>query len=216
MKYFICCLLITFFSSSLTARENPFEPTDTYEQKQQEYIAQIEAEQKAKQQEIETARMQEQLLLEREKELEELELQKQQELQKITELQEKRKILQEDTPKIILTQKAVVENVENFKVLPFVTIQTTDDSLMIIVDKKFPLMNQDILKKEKKFLFDFKGNTSFYTIRKKLENMNFKAYAIGTHKDKGFFRVVIDLSNETAQYKESFDTKAGIIKIEKI
>jgi hypothetical protein len=216
MKYFICCLLITFFSMELVARENPFEPTDTYNQKQKEYFTKIEEEEKAKQQEAETARMQEQLLMEREKELAELELQKEQELQKINELQEKRKILQDDTPKIILTPKKIVKNIKNYKVLPFVTIQTTDDTLMVIVDKKFRLINQDILKKQKKFLFDFKGHTSFYTIRKKLDHVNFKAYSVGTHKEKGFFRVVIDLPSETQNYKESVDTNEGIIKIQRL
>lgn len=216
MKYIVYFLVITVLSSELFARENPFEPTDTYEQKQKEYVAMMEEKEKQKQQEIETARLQEQLLIEREKELEELELKKRQELQKINELQEKRKVLQEDTPKVLLTQKEKVENVQNYKVLPFVTLQTGDDTLLIFVDTKFKLINQDILKKQKKFLFDFKGNTSFYTIRKKLDHKDFKGYAVGTHKEKGFFRIVIDLHGNTTEFKETIDTKAGIIKIEKI
>jgi len=216
MKYIFLLLTTTLFLNQLCARENPFEPTDTYSQKQKEFYDKIEAEKKQKEQEVETARLQEELLLKREKELEELELQKQKELEELNKLQQKRIVLEKETPKIIMTQKEKVEDVKNYKVLPFVTVQTTDDALLIFVDPKFQLKNQDILKKQKKFLFDFSAHTSFYTIRKQIEHPYFKAYAVGTHRKEGFFRIVIDLNSDTKNYKETIDTKENIIKIEKI
>lgn len=209
-------LLLALFAIDSLARENPFEPTDTYEQKKQEYYQKIEDERLQKEKELETARLQEELLMKREQELQALEIQKQQEIQRLSELQKKREILQGESPQVMFHEQDNVKDLKSYKVLPFVTIQTTDNALIIVVDTKFPLKNQDILQKEKKFLFDFTGNTNFYTIRKSLQHDHFKAYAIGTHKEKGFFRVVIDLEDDTKKYKETIDTQQGIIKIEKV
>jgi hypothetical protein len=203
MKHLCLLFILTVVSVELSARENPFEPTDTYIDKQEEYFKQIEAKKLAKQKKIEEDRLQEEMLLQREKELAQIELEKQQELERIKQIQKEKEAL----------EKQKIKEMKNYKALPFVTIQTFDKELLIHVDTKFQLINQDILKKQNKFLFDFSGNTSFYTIRKNLEHQHFKAYAIGTHRKEGYFRVVIDLSDKAINYKEHIDTKKGTISI---
>jgi hypothetical protein len=104
---------------------------------------------------------------------------------------------------------------ENFKVLSFVKIYIINDVLTIEVDPKYKLLNQDLLVPEKKFLFDFRGTASFYTIRNKIISEDFDSFAVGTHMEKDFFRVVINLTDKMENYIESIDSKKGIITIKK-
>ena len=117
--------------------------------------------------------------------------------------------------KITMNEVYIPEIKENFKVLPFVKIFVVNDVLTIKVDKKYKLLNQDILKPVKKLLFDFKGKVSFYTVRKDIISENFKSLAVGTHMEDNFFRVVIDLPYDIINYTEKIDSKNGIITITK-
>jgi hypothetical protein len=199
----------------LSARENPFEPTDTYKEKQIEYLKQLELEEQEEKKLQEQMQMQEQAMIQREKELEDLELLKQEELRKIESLKAQRAVLEkEQKQKLFQIQQKQMIQKNQYNVLPFVHIEEEgDDTLTIYVDRKFPLINQDILPKRQKMLFDFKGHTSFYTINKKLKSDAFKGFSVGTHKKKGFFRVVIELNDVPKTYMEKVDTNQGKITI---
>lgn len=210
--FLICCLLV----SGLDARENPFEPTDTYKEKQVEYLKQLELEQQREKKLQEQMEMQEQALLEKEKEIEDLELQRQEELRRIEELKTQSAMLeQEQKQKLLQIKQEQMAQKNRYNVLPFVHIEANDASLTIYVDTKFKLINQDILKPQKKILYDFKGYTSFYTIKKTLQSAAFKSFAVGTHRAKGFFRVVIDLNDTTSNYTEAINPQEGKIVITK-
>ncbi len=209
---FISCLLIV----SLDARENPFEPTDTYKEKQVEYLKQLELEEQREKQLQEQMEMQEQVMLEKEKELEDLETLKQEELRKIEALKAQRALIEkEQKQKLLQIKKEKMAQKNRYNVLPFVHVDTTDDTFTLYVDTKFKLINQDILKKQKKILYDFKGYASFYTIKKSLKSSAFKSFAVGTHKAKGFFRIVVDLTDSASKYAETINTKEGKIVITK-
>ncbi|MEA3513432.1 MAG: AMIN domain-containing protein [Campylobacterota bacterium] len=131
--------------------------------------------------------------------------------------------LQEETKKsnlvkqdnIAVETKKVTEK-KDIKILPFVNMTIVNDKLTIKVDKKYKLLNQDIIKSSNKILFDFQGDVSFYTIRKKLNDKNFKSFAVGTHRKEKYFRVVIELTKDLTNYKEEINSKDGIITINKI
>jgi len=209
----VSCILVM----GLNARENPFEPTDVYKEKQVEFLKQLALQEQAEQQKEEEIKLHEEALLQREKELEDLATLKQDELRKIEELKAQRAVLEKQQKQKLLQmkkQKMVKKN--KYNVLPFVHIEANNDTLTLYVDTKFKLINQDILKKRKKILYDFRGYTSFYTIRKTLQSDAFKAFSVGTHKSKGFFRVVIEVADNTSLYTESINTREGKITIKKM
>lgn len=207
MIFFLCAL-------SLSARENPFEPTDTYKEKQIEYLKQLELEEQQQKKLQEQMQLQEEAMVQREKELEDLEMLKQEELRKIESLKVQRAMLEKDQQQKLLQieQKKMIQH-KQYNVLPFVHIDTADKELTLLVDTKFQLINQDILPKRKKMLYDFKGHTSFYTINKKLNSDYFKSFSVGTHKKDGFFRVVIELSETPSSYLENVNPQEGKIVI---
>ena len=230
----ISCLLVI----SLNARENPFEPTDIYKEKQVDFLKQLELEEAKEKKMQEELKLHEEAMLQREKEIEDLELVRQDELRKIEELkaqqaalvkqqqqelqqmkeqkeQELLKIEEMKKQKLLQMKKEKMAQKNKYNILPFVHIEANNDTLVLYVDTKFKLINQDILKDRKKILYDFRGYTSFYTIHKNLESDSFKAFSVGTHKKKGFFRVVIEVNDATSTYIENINTKEGKITITK-
>ncbi len=179
----IILIFIVIVNLNLFARMNPFEPTDTFNEKKAEYY-----------------KLQDEIKAKKIKDKKAEELEQQQLQQKIANKK--------------IKQIKKYKN-ETFQLLPFVKIEIINNILTITVDKKYKLLNQDILKAERKFIFDFQGNISFYTIRKDIKNKNFKSFAIGTHRKKNFFRIVIDLSDSMIKYKEIINNKKGMITIQK-
>jgi len=207
MKIIPLSILSITLGVSLFARLNPFEPTDHFLEQKEMVIKANQMEQLQKEQDAINKKAQE---LEKEKLAKEIEVLKE---KKETMLQ-----LQKENTKAkekIVKKAYVPEIKENFKVLPFVKIFVVNDILTIKVDKKYKLLNQDILKPNKKLLFDFEGKASFYTIRKEIISESFKSFAVGTHMEENFFRIVIDVPYDIIHYNEKIDSQNGIITIEK-
>ena len=207
MKIIPLSILSITLGVSLFARLNPFEPTDHFLEQKEMVIKANQMEQLQKEQDAINKKAQE---LAKEKLAKEIEVLKE---KKETMLQ-----IQKDNIKAkekIIKKAYVPEIKENFKVLPFVKIFVVNDILTIKVDKKYKLLNQDILKPNKKLLFDFEGKTSFYTIRKEIISESFKSFAVGTHMEENFFRIVIDVPYDIIHYNEKIDSQNGIITIEK-
>jgi len=211
MKIILLSIIGISLSLSLYARENPFEPTDQFLEQKNLIIKKNEEEKIKKEQE------------EKNKIAREFEEQKMAELKIAEKMMAENKVKKEteEKNKVVVTKKEIETKpyvpsvIENFKVLPFVKIRIENEIITIKVDPKYPLLNQDVLKPKKKFLFDFKGNVSFYTIRKDIISENYQSFAVGTHMEKNFFRVVINLTDEMIHYKETIDSKNGIITLQK-
>lgn len=210
-----------FLALSLFSRENPFEATETFEQKKKEYLKQIELEKEAQ------AKAEEAIA--KEKELQELaaklekEKDEKERLEKLAlEEEEKRKALeQKQEAEKLAEQKALEEEIEKnalkYNPLEFVSFKVYEDHMTINVEQLYKLLNVDVLKPSNKFLFDFKGHTDFYTKRKVLDNHPlFKSIAIGNHPQKGYFRIVIETNGDIKDFKEDIDVKNGIITINKL
>jgi hypothetical protein len=183
-------LLVT----NLYCRVNPFEPTQTFIDKKEQYLkAQKEKELKQKLEEE---------LSKIEKEVK----QKEQKSIAVAKTIKPAKKIEPQKPKETIAK-------ENIHPLPFINIYNVQRNLMIEVDKKYSFLQTLILPDQKKMLFDFIGDESFYTIRDKLKNPYFISYAIGTHQEEKFFRIVIDLKNNILLYKTAVDKKNNIIVI---
>jgi len=207
MKIIPLSILSITLGVSLFARLNPFEPTDHFLEQKEMVIKANQMEQLQKEQDAINKKAQE---LEKEKLAKEIEVLKE---KKETMLQIQKENIK---AKEVIVKKAYVPEIkENFKVLPFVKIFVVNDILTIKVDKKYKLLNQDILKPNKKLLFDFEGKASFYTIRKEIISESFKSFAVGTHMEENFFRIVIDVPYDIIHYNEKIDNQNGIITIEK-
>jgi len=204
MKIIPLSILSIALSISSIARENPFEPTDHFLE-QKEMMIQANRDQKIEKEKIvNETKLKELANLESKNEM----LKKLKEEQKI----EKSLLVNPDEN----TQKSYVPDIkENFKVLPFVKIYIVNNVLTIKVDTKYKLLNQDILKPNKKLLFDFSGKVSFYTVRKDIISEDFRSFAVGTHMEENFFRVVVDLPLDVIHYIEQIDAKNGTIVIKK-
>jgi len=218
---FLFCILLTI---NLNARMNPFEPTDTFNEKKAEYFKKIEAQ---KQKELEEQRKKQEELLQAQKaqeeklarEAAEAERKRLAQLAKIQE--EKQKILklkkEQEEAKKMAEKKAKMKalKAKTYKALPFVKFEVAKDTLNIYVDKKYKLIHKDILKKQKKMLFDFGAKKSFYTYRKNIKNKNFKGFAVGNHPKGRYFRVVVDLVQNTSKYTQKINSKKGMIVIKR-
>jgi len=229
MKIISLSILTIALSVSSFARENPFEPTDHFLD-QKEMMIKANEKEKLKQeqdainlkaQELENQKLANEIKaqeLENQKLAKEIEAQKMLELQKKNEMMAKEKAqiqkkLKES--KMVKNKPYIPEIKENFKVLPFVKIFVVNDTLTIKVDKKYKLLNQDILTPDKKLLFDFAGKVSFYTVRKDIISESFKSFAVGTHMEEDFFRIVVDVPFDVINYSENIDSKNNIITIKK-
>ena len=207
MKIIPLSILSITLGVSLFARLNPFEPTDHFLEQKEMVIKANQMEQLQKEQDAINKKAQE---LEKEKLAKEIEVLKE---KKETMLQIQKENIK---AKEVIVKKAYIPEIkENFKVLPFVKIFVVNDILTIKVDKKYKLLNQDILKPNKKLVFDFEGKASFYTIRKEIISESFKSFAVGTHIEENFFRIVIDVPYDIIHYNEKIDSQNGIITIEK-
>lgn len=235
MKIISLTILSIALSISLSARENPFEPTDHFLEQKKIIIQANELEKVKKEQEIENKIAQEieaKKLLSENEAIKIIEMKKASEAQKMMKIKEQEEILSQKSKKdkameiaklikdsnsteTVMKKPYIPEIKENFKVLPFVKMYVVNDVLTIEVDKKYTLLNQDILKPVKKLLFDFKGKVSFYTVRKDIISESFKSLTVGTHMEDNFFRVVIDLPYDIINYTEKIDSKNGIITITK-
>lgn len=215
MKKLSLFVFISLLAINLNARMNPFEPTDTFYEQQQEYLKKQKEE---KQKQIELEKQRKLAILaeqEAEEKAEQLRLQKEHEAQ----LAKQRKLQEAKAAQMIQVvkkKKVIAVPKDSYKILPFVHIKVSEKELEVFIDKRYKLINQDILKDQNKFLFDFRATESFYTVRKTLSSKDFKSFAVGTHMEKNFFRVVVELTDNVSKYKEYINSNNSYIKIKKI
>ena len=209
-----------FFSVILFARANPFEATDTFEIQRQQ-VLQERLDEKAKQKQLK------QEVLEQKQAQEEYLKLKQAQEERLKQEQAKQEILRQqlaEQKRQNLVKKERLEKISKSKcktdftlnILPFVTINSDSNNFQLKIKKPYKLINQDINRKKRKFIFDFAGHASFYTKRKTMCHPYFESLTIGTHLKKNFFRVVIVVRENILNYKETIDANNGTISIEKI
>ncbi|MEA3498728.1 MAG: AMIN domain-containing protein [Campylobacterota bacterium] len=217
MKIIFISTISILLSLNIYARENPFEPTDTFKQIQEQYNItqqQLELEKERIEQEEKLAKEIAQKKIEEEKlkKQKELELLAKQELEKKLKLEIEAKKLAE----IQRLEQIRLNKVTNYNIISFINAFTKGDTLIIKIDNKFKLKSQEIKHKRRKFIFDFKAKINFYTNTTNIEHKSFKSIVIGSHSDKNFFRIVVNMDEPITNFEESIDVENSIITIKKI
>ena len=114
---------------------------------------------------------------------------------------------------VLSEDETTQESVRTFSiektVLPFLKISIADNKLHIMTDYK--VTKKFNLDKENKIVFDFKAKTDFATQRETFLDTNFKSLTVGNHKNAGFFRVAVELSDNPSKY--NVDVTTGNITI---
>lgn len=221
--------LLVVLSVSLLARENPFEPTNAYEEEAARMIEINEVEQdydvefQQEQQYINTVYEKMNKPVEEKPKMAEkakpmpkpkpaLTEEKVKKLikkaQKETEAKTRTivKKVVDDKPKEIkqvVYVKPRLDVTTEKEILPFVKIEYDNDK--IDIHSKYKVMKKLTLPGKKKIILDYSAKENFYTVRENLDSTSFLKIAVGNHKKDKFFRVVIELSQLPENYEVTYD-----------
>jgi hypothetical protein len=236
---FLCTLLI--LTCTLQARENPFEPSLTYEEEvarmmevesdytgefaegNVEYEKMTPAKPKPKpvaktQQQIEAEAYAKKVAQENIKKAKMLAKKKREmEMKKAQEMAIKMKMEKEamekakNDPMIYVKYREDVEVNQQMDILPFIDIEYTNTSLKIL--SKYKVFKKFYIEKENKLILDFKGVTKFFTRHHDLESKYFKKISVGNHKKEKFFRIVLVLTEHPNKYSVTYDTDEVLITL---
>lgn len=231
MRTLFTFLLI--FSTILFARENPFEPTNAYEEEEARIVEMSEIDEDH---DVEFQQEQQYVNTMYEK-MNKVEDEKPVKVTKpvkpaLTEAKVKKMIkkAQKETEaktktivtKVIIEKPKEIQQVVYVKprldvtnekeILPFVKIEYDDDKIDIY--SKYKVTKKITLPGKKKIVLDYMAKENFYTKRDTLDSTNFPKIAVGNHKKEKFFRVVVELSELPENYEVTYDDKmVSIIKV---
>ncbi|MCK5293091.1 MAG: AMIN domain-containing protein [Arcobacteraceae bacterium] len=137
------------------------------------------------------------------------------------QLLEQCKTIEKDISKIVVKPKVKLKPkpktkpkkfvAKTYKVLPFLTINSNKNNIVIKTRKKYKLIRYYIEQGERKFVFDFKGKVLTYTKYKNLNAPFFKSYVVGNHPEDNYFRVVITVKKTVNKYKVSMKNNIATI-----
>ena len=225
--------LLLVFSTILIARENPFEPTNAYEEEAARIIEMNEIDE-----DVNVEFQQEQqyvnTMYEKMNKVEKEESKKVvvPEKPSLTEDQVKKMIkkAQKETEaktktivkKVIIEKPKEIQQVVYVKprldvtnekeILPFVKIEYDNDKIDIY--SKYKVTKKITLPGKKKIVLDYMAKENFYTKRENLDSTNFLKIAVGNHMKEKFFRIVIELSEMPENYEVTYaDKMVSIIKV---
>lgn len=219
--------LLFVFSISLIARENPFEPTNAYEEEAGRIIEMNEVDENYSE-EFQQEQQYVDTMYEKMNKVEKDPMPKKVEKPKIapkpalTEDQVKKlikKAQKETEAKTKTIVKKVINEPKEIKqvvyvkprldvtmekeILPFVKIEYDNDK--IDIHSKYKVAKKLTLPGKKKIILDYNAKENFYTKRETLDSTSFLKIAVGNHKKDKFFRVVIELSELPENYEVTYD-----------
>lgn len=96
-------------------------------------------------------------------------------------------------------------------ILPFIKLEFNDNKL--IINTTYPVSKKFSVDKENKLIIDYKAQIEFNTKTDTLESKNFKKVALGNHKKEGYFRIAVELIDKPSKF--DVDYKDEIITISK-
>ena len=241
MKTLFLFTLTVILALNLNARENPFEPTDVFEdevgkivqmdensvkksmeetpyiKEMQEKMSNVTGQNKNKVEENISKAMQvtEQKAYSK-KEVDSLiqKTQKQTE-QKAKEIAKKEvQKTTEPTQVVYVKPRSDVADDEALltkTILPYLKVEYNDNKFIIHSEHK--VSKKFSVDKENKIIIDYKGLVEFNTKNDSLESQSFKKIAVGNHKKEGYYRIAIELIDKPSKF--AVDYKDDIITITK-
>jgi len=228
MKTLFTLLLV--LSTSLIARENPFEATNAYEEEAARIIEMNEVEEdyalEYQQEQQYIKNMYEKMndpAVEEKKEPEKPALTEEEVKKMIKKAQKEterkaetiaKKLVDEKPKEVeqVVYVKPRVDVTNEKELLPFVKVEYDNDKINIFSDYK--VSKKITLPGEKKIVLDFDAKENFYTVREDLKSTNFPKVTVGNHKKDKFFRIVVELANMPEDYEVTYDDKmVTIVKL---
>ncbi len=227
MKTLLILLLI--FSTSIIARENPFSPTNAYEEEAARMIEINETEEdydvEFQQEQQYVNNIYEKMNNPNEEKVDSTKADKtkltEEKVQKmIKEAQKKsapkviiKKIIEKPVePQQVVYVKPRIDVVAQRELLPFVKLEYDNEKIDIY--SKYKVTKKITLPNKKKIVLDYNAKEDFYTIREDLKSTNFPKIAVGNHKKDKFFRVVVELADIPENYEVTYDNnKVTIVKL---
>ncbi len=227
--------LLLIFSTSLLARENPFEPTNAYEEEaariiemneiDEDYDVEFQQEQqyvdsmyeKMNKVEEEPAKAPEVKKAEKpaltEKQVKKMIKKAQKESEAKTKVIVKKVIIEKPKEvQQVVYVKPRLDVTNEKEILPFVKIEYDNDKIDIY--SKYKVTKKITLPGKKKIVLDYMAKENFYTKRETLESTNFPKIAVGNHQKEKFFRVVVELAEFPENYEVTYDDEmVSIIKV---
>ncbi len=233
MKKISLFIALLILSSNLNARENPFEPTQTYNEEvarlmeidesypeefdnqEEYYIKEIQDNMKAnsinKDTKASNNKKEPEVLTE--EKVKKLITQAQQKT--VSETKKIVKELKEQKPEEIIYVKPRTDVSYEKAILPFLKLEYTNEKFQL--QSKYKVFKKFTLPNKNKMILDFYANENFYTIREDLNSTNFTKITVGNHKKDKFFRVVVELSDTPLNYEVTYDdNQVTIYKLEQM
>jgi hypothetical protein len=208
MKLFYLILtLLVIGTPNLSARENPFEPTKTYEEElarmmeiEEDYPAEFQEKDPSDYEQMSPVVQEVAPKVEPKKEV----------VVKPKEVA-KPKVPDENLVYVPLREKMFTKQAV-ISILPGVEVSFEGKKLEI--KSKYEVFQKFDLNDENKIILDFRATTSFYTIRKDLNSQYFTKLVVGNHKEDKFFRVALQLPASPKDYKVTYDDDVVTIVFE--
>lgn len=94
-------------------------------------------------------------------------------------------------------------------ILPFIKLEYNDNKL--IINTTHPVSKKFSVDKENKLIIDYKALLEFNTKTDTLESKNYKRVAVGNHKKEGYFRIAIELIDKPSKYDVTYVDNSIII-----
>lgn len=240
MKKLSLFITLLILSSNLDARENPFEPTQAY---QEEVARMMEMDENypdefQNQEQIYIKSIQDKMKKDEtngiNKDMAKKDPKPKKDAKKAALTEEKiKKLINQAQKKTVKQTKKIVDaalkkdkeeiiyvkprtDVSYEKeVLPFIKIEYTNEKFSI--HSKYKVFKKFTLPNKNKIILDFYANENFYTKRVDLNSTNFTKMTVGNHKKDKFFRVVLELSDTPQNYEVTYDDKeVTIYKLEQM
>lgn len=236
MKKLTLITLSLFAAISLDARENPFVPTNSYEEEKARIIEQNTLDAQAAQAEAYIKEMQKMMeSIRPDGTLPQKKPVVQEPIKEVVTKDEVKELLKKvEKENAVKTQQIVKKEIEKvkeeqvtkevvfvkprtdvelesktIKPLPYVEVSYNDNSLSIATN--FDMKKSFNIEKENKIIIDFEATKKFTTKKSDLTSESFKSMVIGNHEEKNFFRVVIKTSNKPSSYTISKEN--GLVTI---
>ncbi len=205
--FYLMITLLVIGNLNLSARENPFEPTKTYEEELARMM-EMEEDFPAEFQEKDPSAY-EQMTPVVEPVAPKVEVKK--EAVVAPKVVAKPKVPDENLVYVPLREQTFTKQAV-ISVLPGVEISFEGKKLEI--KSKYEVFQKFDLNDENKIILDFRATTSFYTIRKDLNSQYFSKLVVGNHQDEKFFRVALQLPASPKDYKVTYNDDVVTIVFE--
>ena len=239
MKTLFLFTLTVILALNLNARENPFEPTDVFEdevgkivqmdensvkksmeetpyiKEMQEKMSNVTGQNKNKVEEnIDKAMPVTEQKAYSKKEVDNLIQKTQKQTEEKAKELVKKEVQKTTEPTQVVYVKPRTDVIEDEtlltkNILPFIKLEFNDNKLIINTTHK--VLKKFSVPTENKLIIDYDAKIEFNTKTDSLESKNFKRVAIGNHRSEGYFRIAIELIDKPTKFDVQYKDDSIVI-----